>query len=210
MRDNNQLHQNSGRPHGTESEQDGSLSDLLNRCGHYYAHRIGGSRRGQTSVLAFLSEHPDVTQKELVEELGITPASLSEVLMKLERKGCIDRVKDETDRRFTRVRLTGEGRATLNALTDSKDDPFSVLTGAEQETLKGLLSKLLTDWETRCTADRDHRGHRGFEGDREFSRHGNEHPGHGDEHPGHGREERGNRSEGGHGREAGRRGHGHH
>lgn len=210
MRDSDQLHRNSGHPHGMESEQDGSLSDLLNRCGHYYAHRIGRSRRGQTSVLAFLAEHPDVTQKELVEELGITPASLSEVLMKLERKGCIDRVKDETDRRFTRVRLTGEGRATLNALTDSKDDPFSVLTGAEQETLKGLLSKLLTDWETRRSGGRDCRRHEEIESGRDFSCRGKEHPGHGKEHPGHRREEHETCSEGEHGREAGRRGHGHH
>lgn len=207
MRGNDQLHRNSGRPHAAEIEHDGSLSDLLNRCGHYYAHRIGGSRRGQNSVLAFLAEHPDVTQKELGEELGITPASLSEVLMKLERKGCIERMKDEADRRFIRVRLTEEGTAALNTLTDKGDDPFAVLTGAEQESLKALLSKLLGDWEKRCTADRDHRGHREFEGDKGVSRH--EHPGHGDKHPGHGREEHGNRSEGGHSREAGRRGHGH-
>lgn len=206
---NDSLHRNNSRPHGTEMEQDGSLSDLLNRCGHYYAHRIGGSRRGQTSVLTFLAEHPDVTQKELGEELGITPASLSEVLMKLERKGFIDRVKDETDRRFTRVRLTGEGTAALNARTDKGDDPFAVLTRAEQETLKGLLSKLLADWETRPTADRDRRRHGEFDRGRDFSCHEKEHPGHGKEHPGHRREERGTCSEGERGREAGRRGHGH-
>lgn len=159
---------------------DGSLSDLLGRCGHYYAHRIGGKTRGQDSVLLCLSNHPDATQKELGEALGITPASLSEVLMKLERKGHITRTRDEVDRRFTRVRLTAEGEAALGAPQQERD-PFSALSPQEQETLKGLLGKLLEDWEIRCESSPRQRH------TRDFSRHGGEHPGHGEEHPGHSR-----------------------
>ena len=208
MRDNNRSYRGAGRPCGMEIEHDGSLSDLLDRCGHYYTHRIGGSHRGQSSVLTWLAGHPDVTQKELGEELGITPASLSEVLMKLERKGYIDRFKDETDRRFIRVQLTEDGAAALNALEEKGDDPFVALSDDEQETLKTLLAKLLGDWETRYMSDRNRRNRRQLEGNRDFSRHGNEHPGHGDEHPGHGRDERADRSGREHGRDTDRRGHG--
>ena len=209
MRDNNRSHRGAGHPYGIEVEHDGSLSDLLDRCGHYYTHRIGGSHRGQNSVLTWLAEHPDVTQKELGEGLGITPASLSEVLLKLERKGYIDRFKDESDRRFIRVQLTEDGVAALDALEEKGDDPFIILSSEEQETLKNLLAKLLGDWETRYMSDRNRRNPRQFEGDRDFSLHGNEHPGHGDEHPGHGRDERRDRSEREHGRGSDHRGHGH-
>ncbi len=212
MRDNNRPYRGAERPYGAEMERDGSLSDLLDRCGHYYTHRIGGSHRGQNSALTWLAEHPNATQKELGEELGITPASLSEVLMKLERKGYVERFKDESDRRFIRVQLTDDGVAALDALEEKSDDPFVALTDEEQETLKGLLSKLLNDWETRCLSDRNRRR---FGNSRDFSLHGNEHPGHGDEHPGHGddhpghgRNERGDRSGREHGRDAERHGHG--
>ncbi len=207
MRDNNRLRRGNGSPCGMEIERDGSLSDLLDRCGHYYTHRIGGSHRGQNSVLAWLAEHPDVTQKELGEELGITPASLSEVLMKLERKGYIDRFKDENDRRFIRVHLTEDGTAALDTLEEREDAPFAALSDVEQETLKTLLSKLLSDWETRYMADRNRRNRRQTEGGRDFSRHGNEHPGHDSEHPGHGRDHQNERDERC-GRDFERRGHG--
>ena len=189
MRNPNGPHRTCDHRYHMEHEQDESLAGLLDRCGHYYAHRIGGSRRGQNNVMAWLAHNPDVTQKELSEGLNIMPASLSEVLMKLERKGYVTRVKDENDRRFVRVRLTKEGEKALNESTDEPIDPFASLSTEEQETLQTLLSKLLADWETRYAADRI--GH----SRRQFNLHGNEHPGHGDEHPGHGDDRRGHGSE---------------
>lgn len=145
--------------------------------------------------MAWLANNPDVTQKEISEGLGITAASLSEVLMKLERKGYITRFKDETDRRFIRVRLTEEGEDALETSVTETEDPFSSLSEEEQETLKQLLGKLLSDWEVRYIAERKRQGRRQYE------LHGNEHPGHGDEHPGHGRDEHGARSKREHSRD---------
>ena len=140
--------------------------------------------------MTFLAQYPDVTQKELAEALGVIPASLSEVLMKLERKGLVERKKDENDRRMVRVRLTEEGQKSLEQPDEALSDPFQALTQEEQETLKQLLSKLLADWEERCSSGR--------------KRPGGRRDGHGDEHPGHGRNYGGERS----GRTEDRRGHG--
>lgn len=208
MRDNYRLHRDHRCSCSMKQEHDGGLSDLLDRCGHYYTHRIGGSHRGQESALLWLSEHSDVTQKELGEGLGITPASLSEVLAKLERKGYIERFKDEADRRFIRVRLTEEGEAALDVSANKGGDPFAALSEEEQQTLKNLLAKLLADWEVRYMADRNRRNRRQAEGGRDFSRHGNEHPGHDSEHPGHGRDHQNERDER-RGRDPERRGHEH-
>lgn len=178
MRENNRHRRSCDHCCHMESEHDGSLADLLDRCGRYFAHRIGGSRRGQDSVMAWLAHNPDVTQKELAEGLGIMPASLSEVLMKLERKGYVARVKDENDRRFVRVRLTEEGEQALDAPQNKSDDPFASLSPEEQETLTHLLSKLLADWEVRCVTERKRQGRK------QYDRHGDEHSGHGREHCG--------------------------
>ena len=190
MREDHRHHRDCNHHTDLNTEHDGSLSDLLDRCGHYFAHRIGASRRGQSNVLSFLARNPDVTQKELAEALGVIPASLSEVLAKLERKGYVQREKDENDRRFTRVRLTEEGERALEQPEDALSEPFQALNPEEQETLRQLLAKLLADWEERCISERKEQVGRGRR----------EHPGHGDEHPGHGRDNDGERGGRGHGR----------
>lgn len=170
MREDHGHHGDCGHHIPMEAEHDGSLADLLDRCGHYFAHRIGGSRRGQGSVLTFLSHHPDVTQKELAEALGVIPASLSEVLMKLERKGLVERKKDEIDRRMVRVRLTDRGEKAVEQPAGMLSEPFQALSQEEQETLRHLLSKLLADWKERYIAERKkqggrpHREHSGHDG----------------------------------------------
>lgn len=145
---------------GTESEHDGSLGDLLDRCGHYFAHRVGGSRRGQGQVLALLAQRSGLSQKELSEALGVIPASLSEVLAKLERKGLIRRERDENDHRLLRVHLTPEGEAAAGEQETPPGDPFQVLTPEEQETMSRLLSKLMADWKTRYTTEQKRQGER--------------------------------------------------
>lgn len=135
---------------------DGSLGAMLDRCGHYYLHRIKGGNRGQGGVMAWLDRNPNATQKELGEAMGITPASLSEVLMKLEHKGFVTREKDGEDRRLMRVALTPEGKRALDAPETDADDPFQALSASEQESLAQLLGKLLADWEPRYPVDRRH------------------------------------------------------
>lgn len=203
MTEHNDLHRNRSHCCHTEAEHDGRLADLLDRCGHYYAHRVGGSRRGQDSVLTWLANNPDATQKEISEGLGVTAASLSEVLLKLERKGYVTRFRDETDHRFIRVRLTEEGQETQNTSESKLDDPFAALSAEEKETLAHLLETLLADWEVRCASEhkrpdrRQHESHRG------------EHPEHDEKHPGHGRDHHTDRAQRGSSRSDGHRGHGH-
>lgn len=150
--------------HQNRIAQDGSLSSLLDICGHYFAHRVGGSKRGRGKVIELIASKPGITQKELGEALGIQPASVSELLMKLERKGLVLRERDETDRRVIRIDLTAEGLAETER-KEEQTDPFQALSQEEQETLKELLSKLIADWENRYPNERGrHGGHHGHEG----------------------------------------------
>ena len=129
-----------------------TLGQLLNRCGHIFTHRIGGSRRGRGSVMPLLAQKPGITQKELAETLGVQSASVSEVLRKLERKGFVKREKAEQDRRSVRVTLTEAGWEHLNRPEADLSEAFRALTREEQEQLAGLLQKLLQDWEQRYPA----------------------------------------------------------
>ena len=135
--------------HYKHHKTDNSLCDLLDRCGRYFAHRIGGKKRGQDTFLTIISQHPGITQKEIGEILSIQPASVSELLMKLERKGLVLREKDKNDRRSIKVQLTEGGYNHLAEPEAEMTDPFQSLSAEEQEQLRSLLEKLLIDWEQR-------------------------------------------------------------
>ncbi len=150
-----------------------SLGGLLDRCGHYLAHRIGSKKRGQESIVTLISQHPGITQKELAEALNIQPASVSELLMKLEKKGLVLREKDECDRRSVKVQLTKDGQALIAEPAEEIPDPFQVLSAEEQEQLRSLLEKLLKDWEQRYPTE--HRRHKHHKHDHDKENHYGKH-----------------------------------
>lgn len=138
-----------GRPAGFHIE-DASLQELLIRCG-YIAERKSGRQRGQNRILSILLENPKMGQRALQEQLGIEPGSMSEILAKLEEKGFLVKEKDESDRRRMIIRLTEAGKAAAEAERSESGKPlaeeiFSSLTADEQEELKEMLRKLLTQW----------------------------------------------------------------
>ncbi len=155
------------KEHHKHHTSENSLGGLLDRCGHYLAHRIGGNKRGQDSILTVISQNPGITQKEIGEILSIQPASVSELLMKLERKGLVLREKDENDRRSIKVQLTEEGQSNLAELKEETSDPFLALSVEEQEQLRSLLKKLLADWEHRFPAEHHRHKHHNHHHDKE-------------------------------------------
>ena len=153
--------------HHKHHKDDNSLGGLLDRCGRYFAHRIGGKKRGQDTILTVISQHPGITQKEIGEILSIQPASVSELLMKLERKGLVLREKDENDRRSIKVQLTEGGCNHLAEPGAEMTDPFQSLSAEEQEQLRSLLDKLLIDWEQRFPTKYHRQKHHNHHHDKE-------------------------------------------
>ncbi len=137
-----------GRMEGFQIEE-ASLQELLIRCG-YIAERKSGRQRGQNRILGILLENPKMSQRALQERLGIEPGSLSEILAKLEEKGFLVKEKDE-DRRKMILRLTDAGKAAAEAEKTEGSKPraeeiFLALSLEEQEQLKEMLRRLLTQW----------------------------------------------------------------
>jgi DNA-binding MarR family transcriptional regulator len=115
----------------------------------YYGRPFSGSP-GQRRILALLRLKSPVSQKELLEVCGIRPASLSELLNKMENAGYITRTKDETDKRAVQVSLTDEGRKAADEWENesSNDDSglFDCLSSEEKAQLFAILKKLIADW----------------------------------------------------------------
>ena len=90
-----------------------------------------------------------VRQKTLMEQLGINPSSVSEMISKLERDGYVKRTVDPDDKRATLITLTELGEARTAELADEKEEMFKGvfgnLTDDEKEQLLALLEKLTAE-----------------------------------------------------------------
>jgi len=102
--------------------------------------------RGQSLLLARLTESDGMQIKNIVDDLGIRPSSASELVSKLEKRGLVHTVCDSTDRRVRKVFLTEQGRVFADqmkaAQSEVKKELFAGLTDADQSQLLSLLKKM--------------------------------------------------------------------
>ena len=102
----------------------------------------------QMYFLGALSQLPGcaATLKELERHFRVAQSTAAGVAARLEKKGLVESVPDETDRRVKRVRVTDAGADTLRhaieTMERSEQQMLAPLTDAEQETLLSLLRRV--------------------------------------------------------------------
>jgi DNA-binding MarR family transcriptional regulator len=100
--------------------------------------------------LDWLADGPK-TAGMLATATGLRPAATTALIDRLEAKGLVERVRDETDRRRVLVRMTDEGSRSTYAmyapLVDEGQGLFSHHTVAELTAMRDLLDAMreLTD-----------------------------------------------------------------
>lgn len=70
-----------------------------------------GLYRGQPPVLHILQEQDGLTHGALATRLGVTPATMTKMLRRMEKAGWVIRRPDPADQRVSRVYLSEAGRA---------------------------------------------------------------------------------------------------
>ena len=125
--------------------------NLMRRRYHQTVHGKVGTRQGQGKILSILRRENGIGQKELAERLQIRPASLSELLDKMQKSGWIQRQVNERDRRKINIFLTDSGQIVSEQMIEARRDMangvFGVLSQEEQMQLETLLSKLISELE---------------------------------------------------------------
>lgn len=109
--------------------------------------------RGQVRLLNIIAQNDGLNQKELTKILDVRPATLSELLEKLERSNLIRRTKDEVDKRKMRVFLTPDGLAFLKKFenqNDSSEQVFESLSNEEKYSFYNTIKKLCTHFEAQA------------------------------------------------------------
>lgn len=100
----------------------------------------------QFSILNLIELNPTVNQKDMASFTLVERPSFGETLMRLKRKGLIERRRDPGDRRANLMRLTPLGRELLKRMireVPRQELKWSArLTDRERTTLMRLLQKL--------------------------------------------------------------------
>lgn len=100
--------------------------------------RDGQYTVGQRLVLLYLLEEGSKSQCELASAFRLSGASVTEILKKLEREGCIQRSVDPRDNRVKKLTLTPAGR---KAALESRQE----MTALEKSMMEGFSPKEQAD-----------------------------------------------------------------
>lgn len=98
--------------------------------------------QGQGKILLILSDSDNLSQRDLVERLNMTPQSVAEFVRKLESRGLVSRKKSTTDKRVTIVSLTKEGRIETEKRTRIIPKYLRALNDEELKQLNNILDKI--------------------------------------------------------------------
>ncbi len=117
-------------------------------------HRITAQ---QYAIMRVVSAYPDIDQNDLGERVSLDGSTLSEIVVRMERRGLLGR---RADGRYRRLTLTAEAGALLGQIhpevTQSLERLLEPLTARESERFLQLLSKL-TGVENRFNTPRRRR-----------------------------------------------------
>lgn len=107
--------------------------------------RAHGLTLTQLSALSILSSRGELSNAQLARRCYVTPQSMSEVILVLERAELIRRSPDRANRRVLRTALTPKGRATLaeceSIVDEAEGEAFAHLSPAA----RGRLTRELVD-----------------------------------------------------------------
>ena len=134
---------------GMEDKEIVSLFFDVMKMSRYFARTHNGSTNplvGQYRCIYTLHETGTISQKELAEILQIRSTSLSELLLKLEKKGFVSREAAAQDKRRLLVSLTPRGeeeaREYQKLRVNAYADMVSPLSEEEKEQFYGILCKI--------------------------------------------------------------------
>jgi DNA-binding MarR family transcriptional regulator len=108
--------------------------------------RATGLTTPQLIVLQIVKDARETTPKEIARKAGISQATVTALIDKLQSKDMVARAKGESDRRQVWVRLTDAGEAAIKAAPDALQDlfaeAFSALPNWEQAMLVAALERI--------------------------------------------------------------------
>jgi DNA-binding MarR family transcriptional regulator len=127
----------------------GHIDAALHRV--FADHGLTAANFGVLVTLARIDDGHGVTQRRLMDELGLTSGTMSVRMDRLVEQGLVDRRVDPASRRNTLITLTERGRELFERVApahlDNERRLLAALDPDERDALAGLLRKLLVEFE---------------------------------------------------------------
>ena len=107
---------------------------------HYMMHKRFdgmGLHRGQPPLIMELYKHDGMTHSELSKKMEVTPATVTNMVKRMERDGLVVRRRVDEDERISRVYLTDEGKAMREKIMENiKSIESDIFEGFSEEEIK--------------------------------------------------------------------------
>jgi len=120
-------------------------------------HGLSGPAFAVLVSLARLNEPGGVSQRRLMDDLGLTSGTVSVRMDRLVEQGLVERRADPLDRRNARITLSDRGRELYERVVPAhlanERRLLGALTAAEHDLLVDLLRKLLVEFEGSVPPD---------------------------------------------------------
>ena len=123
-----------------------------------------GIHQSQHHLLMYIAKEGEIiSQKEIAERFGITPAAVARSLKLLECEGFISRANHEDDGRINRIAITDKGKEIIEKsckmFKETDSDIFDDFDTNEIEELNRLLDKIQSELmkinEECCVREKD-------------------------------------------------------
>lgn len=123
-------------------EEEKSIQHLMMEISRMYMEKCFvklkklGVHPRQIPILAVLYRKDGCSQKELAQELGVKPPTVTVSIQRLEKNGILIRRQDEKDQRVSRIYLSDEGRAIIKeGIQMAKEGERQILAGFSESEL---------------------------------------------------------------------------
>lgn len=114
-----------------------------------------GIHPGQQHLLIKLIKKNGQSQKDLANNMGVKPATITVMLTRMEKSGLIERKKDDNDQRITRIFITEKGQ---NVCKEAKkigkqveEECFKNFTLEEKVVFRRLLMQIKDNLTEDCS-----------------------------------------------------------
>lgn len=108
-----------------------------------------GLHRGQPPLIMELYKHDGMTHSELAEKLEVTPATVTNMVKRMERDSLVVRRRVDEDERISRVYLTDEGKALREKLIENikniESDIFKEFSEEEIKLYKSFMKRIINN-----------------------------------------------------------------
>lgn len=140
-------------------DRDGSAGYLANLMARLFVRQLEARLRplglglGAFPALLHLWERDGLTQRDLVDRLGIEQPTMAATLNRMERDGLITRQRDGADARVQRIRLTQKARGlrdgAISAAVEVNAGALAPLDDAERASFIDMMRRVIASDDLR-------------------------------------------------------------